>query len=72
MTQVTSSCLTRAARVDAQRELRSCTRTAMRPARPSKHNQHVVPRSRHDMRRTSTSRRQITGSPEPRPAIQSP
>ncbi len=69
---VPSSHLTRAARVGAQRELCSCTRTGIRPARPSKHNRHVVPRSRHDMRRTSTPRRQSTGSPEPLPAIQSP
>ena len=69
---VPSSHLTRAARVGAPRELRSCTRTGMRPAPPSKPNPHVVSHSRDDMRRTSTSRRQVTGSPEPLPAIQSP
>jgi hypothetical protein len=71
-TVVCSSCLNRAARVGAQRELCSCTHTGMRPARRSKHNPHVVPHSRHDMRRTSTSRRQSTGSPEPLTIIQSP
>ncbi len=69
---VPASLLTRTARVGARRELRSCTRTGRRQPRRSKHNRHVVPRLNHDMRRTSTSRRQGTGSPEPLPAIQSP
>ena len=69
---VPSSHLTRAARVGARRELRSYTRTGMRLARPSKPNPHVVSHSRDDMRRTSTWRRQVTGSPEALPAIQSP
>jgi hypothetical protein len=69
---VPSPLLTRAVRVGARRELRSLTRTGRRPALRTKHNSHVVPRSRHDMRRTSTSRRQITGSPDALQAIQSP
>ena len=69
---VSSFDLARQARVGARRELRSFTRTGRRSARRTKHNSHVVPGSNHDMRRTSTSRRQITGSPEPLPVIQSP